>query len=82
MKFRVTRHHEMVVDAENEEEARRKAYGMIPEQVAVEPLDIEALRNTRMELLNRWGRAATAAKDLDAQIGAIEQEIMGLQEKS
>lgn len=80
MKYRVVMHNEQVVDAADEEAARSVGVRG-PYRVSVVPLDLEALAELRTKMLKRWGEAQREAKDLDAQIHAVESEMQELYRK-
>lgn len=78
MRYHVVRHHEMDVDATDEEDARRKGVGWEPYQVSVTPLDLEALAKYRAELVDRRMRLKAKIRALDDEINEVDAERVRL----
>lgn len=79
MRYRVVRHHEMDVDATDEEDARRQSAAWEPTRVSVTPLDIEALSKYRTALLQHQKTQRAVMADTEARIAEVEQEMRDVQ---
>lgn len=79
MRYRVVRHHEMDVNATDEEDARSKGVGMVPYRVSVTPLDLEALSQYRQALLKSRAEALEYVADAEKRIAEVEKEMRDVQ---